>query len=589
MAEEKDFFRECTLSICSSLEIEKSLSNCLNLISQYIPADFAGMLLLNSDLGILEMIAYEGVKTDRVPLTITMTQESRSHYKELLRHMDRLSRVTILNQVTDDPLVGSILVSAQLEDPMLLIMWLKIDAQILGFVVIGNTRQISYTQHHADLLSQLNEPFAIAFSNHMRYRELSRLRDLLMDDNRYFQDELRRRTGGEIIGANLGLKQVMEWVRQVAPQSSPVILLGETGTGKEMIANAIHNLSPRKDGPLIKVNCGAIPESLIDSELFGHEKGSFTGAVAQKRGRFERANGGTIFLDEIGELPLNAQVRLLRVIQEKEIERVGGANPIQVDIRIIAATHRDLLKMVKENKFREDLYFRLCVFPIMIPPLHERREDIPALVHHFVQRKVREMGLASIPSIPPRSFDKLMSYSWPGNVRELQNVIERALILSQGKPLTFDHLDEPLQSKDAAPKVMQPNGFAGFDEAVSEYILRTLKMTNGKIFGKGGAACLLDINPSTLRKKISKLGIAFDRHNTGASDEENHCALPEKDALDSGDILTLDQFISQYILKAMEKSGGKVAGRHGAADLLQINPSTLRKKMIKLNIAHKEI
>ena len=215
---------------------------------------------------------------------------------------------------------------------------------------------------------------------------------MLADDNRYLYDELRSVSGDEIIGSDFGLKTVMEMVRQVAPLDSPVLLLGETGTGKEVIANAIHYSSPRKDGPFIKVNCGAIPETLLDSELFGHEKGAFTGAISQKRGRFERADKGTIFLDEIGELPLQAQVRLLSVLQTREIERVGGTSPIPVDIRIISATHRDLEEMIASRRFREDLWFRLNVFPITIPPLRQRREDIPALLHHLMERKSRELS-----------------------------------------------------------------------------------------------------------------------------------------------------------------------------------------------------
>ena len=252
-------------------------------------------------------------------------------------------------------------------------------------------------------MSLLNEPFAIAFSNTLKHQEVLRLKDLLADDNRYLHRELLHLSGEEIVGADFGLKRVIEMVRQVAPLNSPVLLLGETGVGKDVIANAIHYSSPRKDGPLVKVNCGAIPETLLDSELFGHEKGAFTGAISQKRGRFERANQGTIFLDEIGELPSPAQVRMLRVLQYKEIERVGGTNPIPVDIRLIAATNRNLEEMVKTKQFREDLWFRLNVFPIHIPPLRERKEDIPALVRHFVKRKSRELKLAYTSSPCPRS------------------------------------------------------------------------------------------------------------------------------------------------------------------------------------------
>ncbi len=307
----------------------------------------------------------------------------------------------------------------------------------------------------------------------------------------------------------------MEMVRQVASLTSPVLLLGETGTGKEVIANTIHYSSLRKHGPFIKVNCGAIPDSLVDSELFGHEKGAFTGATARKRGRFERAHQGTIFLDEIGDLPLHAQSRLLRVLQSKEIERVGGSGPIAVDVRIISATHRHLEDMVNSGQFREDLWFRLNVFPITIPPLRQRQQDLPALVDHFIKRKSMELKYQSFPTVAPGAIDKLKSYHWPGNVRELENVVERALIqnrgLENGNPLIFDHfaLQEnnvetliPLSSKQYLPTLNEMN---------SMYIQKILTLTKGKIRGADGAAERLGINPSTLRSRIKKLGIQLRR------------------------------------------------------------------------------
>ena len=588
MIEEKDFFREGTRRICSSLEIEKSLSNFFNFIRQYIPADYITLSLMKPDLGLLELIAYASTEGDRVlPPLFTLTPEMLKIYLEKFSHME--TSMYIVNHLSDDPLIGYILVNSGQPDDVALVMCLQVEEQHLGFVTICNSRQISYTQTHANLLLQLNDPFAIAFSNHLHYRELSRLRDLLLDDNRYFQDQLQQQIGEEIIGANFGLRQVMELVRHVAPQSSPVMLQGETGTGKEMIANAIHNLSSRKNGPLIKVNCGGIPDTLMDSELFGHEKGAFTGAIERKRGRFERAHKGTIFLDEIGELPLNAQVRLLRVLQEKEIERVGGTDFIPVDIRVIAATHRNLEAMVEEKTFRADLYFRLSVFPIVIPPLRERRGDIPTLAHYFIHKKIREMGLAHIPSIPPQSLEKLLSYSWPGNVRELQNVIERALILSEGGLLIFDTLSGPAKIVEMTPSISKTDNFFGLDEAVSGHILRILGMTNGKILGEKGAARLLDMNPSTLRKKMTKLKITFDRNKANAEKAEDTCSpagrnISTQPPVMDEEVMALHPFMAHHILQALEKTGGKIAGTHGAANLLRINPSTLRKKMIKLGI-----
>jgi transcriptional regulator with GAF, ATPase, and Fis domain len=302
----------------------------------------------------------------------------------------------------------------------------------------------------------------------------------------------------------------MQKVQQVATLDSPVLLLGETGVGKDVIANAIHYSSSRSDGPFVSVNCGAIPETLIDSELFGHEKGAFTGALAQKRGRFERANKGTIFLDEIGELPLQAQVRLLKVLQSKEIERVGGVKTIPLDIRIIAATNRDLEDMVNNHLFREDLWFRLNVFPILIPALRERRSDIPALLQHFIGLKARELKLTTIPSLSAGAIDPLMEYHWPGNVRELQNVIERALILNPSGPLTFEHLSlrHPIKTLELREHSEETDNI---DEVISRHIRRVLAKTKGKVNGPDGAAAFLGINPSTLRNRMKKLRIDYGR------------------------------------------------------------------------------
>jgi len=314
-----------------------------------------------------------------------------------------------------------------------------------------------------------------------------------------------------VIGAESGLKDVMEMVRQVSPTESPVLLLGETGTGKEVIANAIHNLSTRRDGPFIRVNCGAIPATLIDSELFGYEKGAFTGAVSQKRGRIERAHGGTLFLDEIGELTLEAQIRLLRVLQEKEVDRIGGTETIRVNIRIIAATHRDLEEMMAQNKFRADLFFRLRVFPINIPPLRERKKDIPELINYFIQKKSKEMRRFVVPSTSQDAIDRLIEYQWPGNIRELENAVERSLILNQGRVLDFNEIH-----KQHAPNILSTENNSGdilpIDVAMAKHIQSALNFCNGRIHGEKGAAKILKINPSTLRKRMKKLNVPFGRN-----------------------------------------------------------------------------
>ncbi|MBT6615030.1 MAG: sigma-54-dependent Fis family transcriptional regulator, partial [Deltaproteobacteria bacterium] len=323
--------------------------------------------------------------------------------------------------------------------------------------------------------------------------------------------ELYRMTGDKIIGSDFGLKETMELVDRVAQTNSPVLLLGETGVGKEVIAYNLHYQSERHEKPFITVNCGAIPENLIDSELFGHEKGAFTGALKQKSGRFERAHNGTIFLDEIGELPLNAQVRLLRVIQEKKIERVGGTDTISVNIRIIAATHRNLEEMIEQGLFREDLWFRLNVFPITIPPLRERTVDIPALVQHFTEQKSKEMKLRDIPSIDDGEMHSLIAYDWPGNVRELGNLIERALILSKDGILRFTPFLNFQNKNSVVPntdRAKDGTDIQTLDQVNIAYIKRILDKTNGKIHGPDGAANLLGINGNTLRARIKKLGIS---------------------------------------------------------------------------------
>jgi transcriptional regulator with GAF, ATPase, and Fis domain len=356
----------------------------------------------------------------------------------------------------------------------------------------------------------LHDPFVVAMSNNLRHEEVIKLKDMLADDNRYLSRELRQLAGDEIVGAQTGLKNVMDMVQQVAPRDNPVLLLGETGVGKEVVANAIHYASQRKNGPFIKVNSGAIPESLIDSELFGHEKGAFTGAVSQKRGRFERAHGGTIFLDEIGDLPIQAQVRLLRVIQQKEMERVGGTETIAVDVRIITATHRNLEKLIGKNKFREDLWYRLNVFPIIIPPLRQRKSDIPLLIEHFLKRKSKELNFRSIPQIAPGAVERLMDYPWKGNVRELENVVERALIQYNGGLLNFDHFAFP-QAENMSSDDSDSGKILKFDELCARHIKTALEASSGRISGPYGAADLLGLLPSTLRGKMNKLGIMYGR------------------------------------------------------------------------------
>jgi transcriptional regulator with GAF, ATPase, and Fis domain len=335
---------------------------------------------------------------------------------------------------------------------------------------------------------------------------------------------LRRKRAGlndAIVGAEEGLREVMAAVRQVARSDAPVLILGETGTGKEVVARAVHSHSRRANGPFLRVNCGAIPPELIDSELFGHERGSFTGAVGTRKGWFERADGGTLFLDEIGELPLAAQVRLLRVLQDGSFQRVGGESGLSVDVRLVAATNRDLHQAVRDGEFREDLWFRIAVFPIPLPPLRERLQDIPAMAAHFSLRAAERLGLA--PRMPDASdLALLAAYPWPGNVREFASVIERAAILGDGRRLEVARalgVAPPAAftpPRREVPEVVIEQGLASFTEASRRHIEAALRRSHGRVEGPFGAARLLEINPHTLRSKMRKLGIEAVRYREGA-------------------------------------------------------------------------
>ena len=482
MFDESRFFREATLRICGSLDLEKALHACLLYIQEFIPAGQMSFHIYNRDSSVVETVARATPeKGETLSIRSTLSAKAREQINR-----DRSIRVRLISRLGDDVVTRPVARQLGVLDLSAIVLDLVLEKRFLGILSVFDDGRLTFNGYHARLLSLLNEPFAVALTNSLRYRELQAFRDLLADDNQYFQEELRRLSGGTIIGADYGLSGVMDQVRKVAPLNSPVLLLGETGTGKELIASTIHHASPRRKGPFIKVNCGAIPPTLMDSELFGYDKGAFTGAVAAKRGRIERAHGGTLFLDEIGELHPEAQVRLLRVLQEKEIDRLGGREPVKVDIRVIAATHRSLENMVAAGTFREDLYFRLKVFPIAIPPLRQRVEDIPALVHHFVLKKAKEMKLATVPAISTHAMDRLARYPWPGNARELENAVERELILSRGRPLEFTDIQPaPTHRQLTAPVPLLEDGSGNLDldQVMSAHIEKVLAMCNGRIEG----------------------------------------------------------------------------------------------------------
>jgi len=371
---------------------------------------------------------------------------------------------------------------------------------VLGTLNLGSLRENALKPEDLELLQQVANQVAIAVENALAFRQIAALKDKLAEEKLYLEDEIDTdHNFEEIIGESTALKRVLVQVETVAPTASTVLILGETGTGKEAIARGIHKLSARRERTFVKVNCAAIPTGLLESELFGHEKGAFTGAILQRIGRFELAHQGTIFLDEVGDIPLELQPKLLRVLQEKEFERLGSTHTVRVDVRLIAATNRDLIEMVAGGAFRRDLYYRLNVFPIVVPPLRERRQDIPLMVRYFAQKYARQMN-KRIDTIPAEVMETLTQYPWPGNVRELENLIERAVILSPGSTLRVP-LGELKTPGTASP------GVTTLEEAEREHILHALRESNWIIGGPRGAAARLGLKRTTLQSKMNKLGI----------------------------------------------------------------------------------
>jgi hydrogenase-4 transcriptional activator len=431
------------------------------------------------------------------------------HRMRLHNHGKHIARATIPASLQGEVIVGP-LVS---------------EHKTMGLLFIQIPSAQRVTAEHERLCQLLLEPCAVALDNDHRLHELRTLREAAEADTRSLLTRLgREEVSMPIVGADRGLRSVMERIALVTRSDVPVLLLGETGSGKEVIARAIHEHSSRARGPFLRVNCGAIPPELIDAELFGHEKGSFTGATATRRGWFERAHEGTLFLDEIGELPLAAQVRLLRVLQDGSFERVGGEHSLKVDVRIVAATHRDLAVMVQERTFREDLWYRVAVFPIVIPPLRERHEDIPLLAEHFAHRASVRFGLKlQLPT--PEACALLTAYPWPGNVRELGAVIDRAALLGNGERLEIARA-LGVDANMGAPPVIQPTAqpvtatatdpplILSLDEVAKRHIEQALVATRGRVEGPQGVATLLKINPYTLRARMRKLGVKWEQYRS---------------------------------------------------------------------------
>jgi formate hydrogenlyase transcriptional activator len=383
----------------------------------------------------------------------------------------------------------------------------------LGSLNLASKEHSAFMGEDIDFLEQIAAQVAVALDNARAYREIAKLRDKLTQEKLYLEDEIRsERNFEEIVGESAALKQVLNEARTVAPSDATVLILGETGTGKELIARAIHRMSSRKNANFIKLNCAAIPTGLLESELFGHEKGAFTGAVSQKIGRLELADKGTLFLDEVGEIPLEMQPKLLRVLQDQEFERLGGIRTIRVNIRLIAATNRDLAQSIANRHFRSDLYYRLSVFPIRMPALQEREQDIPLLVRHFVQHFARRMK-KQIETIPAETMNALVDWTWPGNVRELENIIERSVILSQGPILTVPLGELSLSAQDSLND-------GTLESLRRETIVRVLRETGGVLSGPRGAAARLGLKRTTLQSRMQKLGIPREEYENQQRNEK---------------------------------------------------------------------
>jgi len=513
-----DIWRES----CRHIDIRDSVSRIAPLLLRRLPVDIVLLRRFDAQRTGLETVA--AATPGRVdPPAQTKTECTRSQSEAILRWCREGSALRGAAEEIYERLPGL------LPDGVicnLLAGALMHDGEPVGVLILTTCLPKTFNPEHDAMLQALLEPFAVALENDRRLHELERLREAVEADNRSLLSRLGRQDiSDSVVGAETGLRTVMERVELVASSDAPVLILGETGSGKEVVARAIHKRSPRADGPFLRVNCGAIPPELIDSELFGHERGSFTGAVSLRKGWFERADGGTLFLDEVAELTLAAQVRLLRVLQDGSFERVGGQKQLHVDVRVVAATNADLRTMVSGGRFREDLWYRLAVFPIQIPPLRDRIDDIAPLAAHFALRAAKRLG--TTPLVPaPEDNEVLVMYTWPGNVRELAAVIERAAILGNGhrleiaKALGVDAHVAPEHRMPATAPAAAPlalGEFASLDAAVGRHIEQALARTRGRIEGPDGAARLLGMNPNTLRGRMRKLGIDRKRFRDIAS------------------------------------------------------------------------
>jgi len=498
LARERDRLRlllEINNQVVTQLDINELFRSASGSIRKYFANDFAGFWLIDKqsnqlECAVLDFPGGKGFLAD-IPAREVTDQE--------LERM-RTRTPEIWSQQEIEKLRPAVLEHLKAESIVALaVAPLGTSNGPLGIISMGSKRTNNFGQEDLDILSQISAQISLALDNALAYGRLNASRNRLEDERLYLESEIRAEFD-DLVGTSPALRKVLDQVEIVAPTGATVLLHGETGTGKELIARAVHSLSPRRDRTFVRLNCAAIPSGLIESELFGHEKGAFTGALIQKCGRFELADHGTLFLDEIGDISSELQPKLLRALQEQEFERLGSNKTIRVDIRLIAATHRDLSAMIRHNQFREDLFYRLNVFPIEVPPLRERREDIPLLVHYFVSRLSRRMQ-KRIRSIPKPAMDAMTNAAWPGNVRELENFIERAVILSRG-----DELNVPIvELKKSSARNALP--VSTFHEAERQAIIEALKAASGRISGTGAAAERLGLKRTTLQNKMRRLNI----------------------------------------------------------------------------------
>ena len=485
-------------AIITKLTRDELFSAISEAVRRVIPFDRLALSLYDTDAGILRLVTYAG-------------PYRRDDYTPVGRVLELNDSPAGLAFLSQKPVIRSDLETDRRTSSderafghgfrSLCALPLIVRGKSIGGITLGSLTKAQYTDGEAGFFMEVANQISIAIDNMKSYEEIQALKARFQSETVYLQEEIKTEHNfEEIIGQSAPMRQLLRTIEQVAPTEAAVLIQGESGTGKELLARAVHDRSRRKERPLIKVNCGAIPTGLVESELFGHERGAFTGATQRRIGRFELAAGGTIFLDEVTELPVDTQVKLLRVLQEGEFERVGSSQTIKVDVRVIAATNQDLKQVVAKGTFRFDLFYRLNVFPLRAPALRERKEDIPLLVNFFLSKFARKLG-KEIRGVSQKGMENLTRYDWPGNVRELQNILERALVLTAGQIV---HVDASmLQSGEA---VQQP-AVDTLENVERNHIVRALNETNWVVHGKKGAAETLGINPSTLRSRMEKLGI----------------------------------------------------------------------------------